>query len=467
MKSDTNFKKVLIIAYHFPPDAAVGALRPAKFVKYLPQWGWQPFVLTIQQKHIVLKDPGRLKEVEQVPTSRTSVWPTILQLALRLRDGFLAFGKGRCRDRLCQAVEMSLASENQQTVVSFSFIKTLKRYMDSLLELPDKQIGWLVPAVWRAYHLIKKNDIKVVVTSSPPRTTALVGLVLSYLLNIDLLTDLRDPWYRPIGGTAASQTRLSNKIMGWIEREIMVRSTRVIATNEKYRSFLSSYYEEIPQEKFLTIWNGYDQDDFKPFEEIRPGEKFTFSYLGTFYFGRTPKPFLNALDELVREGKIDKAQVEVRFIGDVHHAEGESVENMIRSHGLTDCVKILDPVPHKDSLKAMKESNVLLLFAPDQYYCIPAKAFEYLGSGRNILCFSKDGATAELINKTGSGVVVDPDNINEIKSGILNFYSKFGMGSMSNPIDGFYQYERSILTSVFARYLEDAGSKSGLIKTIN
>jgi len=29
-------RRILIIAYHFPPDAAVGALRPLKFAKYLP-----------------------------------------------------------------------------------------------------------------------------------------------------------------------------------------------------------------------------------------------------------------------------------------------------------------------------------------------------------------------------------------------------------------------------------------------
>ena len=41
-------KKVLVISYHFTPDAAVGAVRSAKFAKYLPQFGWEPIILTVE-----------------------------------------------------------------------------------------------------------------------------------------------------------------------------------------------------------------------------------------------------------------------------------------------------------------------------------------------------------------------------------------------------------------------------------
>lgn len=85
-ESEINSKKVLFIAYHFPPDAAVGAIRPAKFVKYLSRLGWEPIVLTIRKEHIPLSDFGRLKDVQHLPSIRTRVWPTILQLAVRVRD---------------------------------------------------------------------------------------------------------------------------------------------------------------------------------------------------------------------------------------------------------------------------------------------------------------------------------------------------------------------------------------------
>ncbi len=39
-------RKVLVIAYYFPPIGGSGTQRPAKFVKYLPEMGWQPYVIS-------------------------------------------------------------------------------------------------------------------------------------------------------------------------------------------------------------------------------------------------------------------------------------------------------------------------------------------------------------------------------------------------------------------------------------
>lgn len=323
-----------------------------------------------------------------------------------------------------------------------------------MFEFPDKQIGWLIPAVWKAYWLIKKHGIRLVVTSSPPQTTALVGLVLSYLTKISLFTDLRDPWFRPIGGAMAARTRISYGIMGWLEKKIMERSTRVITTTEKYQSYLRSFFVAFPDSKFCTIWNGYDDEDFAALEAVQPEEKFTMSYLGSLYYGRSPKSFLCALSELVKEGELDQSEVKVRFIGDVRYAEGESVEHLIRFYDLSACVMISDSVPYKDALIAMKQSNVLLLFAPDQYYCIPTNAFEYLGSQRNILCFSKSGATADLIRTAGSGAIVETDDIQQIKSAILRFYLEYKQGPTNISKNNTTKFGRRTFTASLSQLLE-------------
>jgi len=80
-------------------------------------------------------------------------------------------------------------------------------------------------------------------------------------------------------------------------------------------------------------------------------------------------------------------------------------------------------LPYKKSLRQMKKSDVLLLFAPDeQYYSIPGKTFEYIGAEKNILCFGNKGATADFIRKTESGIVVNPYNIEEIRNAISELY---------------------------------------------
>ncbi|MCI0557586.1 MAG: glycosyltransferase, partial [Nitrososphaera sp.] len=441
----SNSKKVLFIAYHFPPDAAVGAIRTAKFVKYLSQLGWEPVVLTIRQEHILLSDFERIKDVEHVPTVRTRVWPTMTRLALSLRDTCKKIGHTGGR-RSPPSSAVSLKNGEGRNSSALKKPSSYTKYLASLFEIPDKHIGWLIPAVWKAYWLVKRHDIRLVVTSSPPRTTALVGLALSYLAEFSLFTDLRDPWFRPANKFVGPQTWVSNRILGWLEKKIIERSRRVITTTENYHSYLRSFYLDLPEGKVVTICNGYDEEDFREPEPIQPGPNFTLSYLGTFYLGRSPKFLLQAVGALVKTRVLDKSRLEIRFIGDVRYADGESVEELVRFHDLSGCVKIMAAIPYKDALMAMIQSNVLLLFAPDQFYCIPTKAFEYLASRRDILCFSKDGATADLIKKTGSGTVVKPDDIEEIKAAIVRFHTKYRQGRCHNENINISQFERKTLT---------------------
>ena len=41
-------KKVLIITYYWPPAGGPGVQRVLKFAKYLPEFGWQPIILTVK-----------------------------------------------------------------------------------------------------------------------------------------------------------------------------------------------------------------------------------------------------------------------------------------------------------------------------------------------------------------------------------------------------------------------------------
>jgi len=449
MKKD---RKILIISYHFHPDTAVGAIRPAKFAKYLSKFGWQPYVLTIKEKYISSKEYERLREADNAPVFRTTVWPTVLEWVVRLRKGLSRVVRKNAHKKKGQTILQN--SGNQIIETANVFAGTTKRYLNSIFELPDKQIGWLIPAVWKAYRLIRREHIKFVLTSSPPRTTAVIGLFLSWMSDIKLITDLRDPWYLQSKKPKVNRSLLSDIVETWLEKKIMKRSERVITTTEHYRSFLGQHYSSLPKEKFHTIWNGYDEEDFADMGFVKPNNKFTISYLGTFYFGRNPEGFLKSLAELIRENMILESEVRVNFVGDVRYAEGKSVEDMVKSLNLNNCVTIQDSVSYKESLMTMKQSHVLLLFAPDQYYCIPAKAFEYVGAKKRILCFSKEGATSDFLRKTGAGIVVEPEDIQQIKASIQSVYSEYKGGQ---------EIQYKIDTSIFERKLLSQ-SLSELIK---
>jgi glycosyltransferase involved in cell wall biosynthesis len=395
-------------------------------------------------------DRGRLGDIARLPIFRTRVWPTALQLAVKWRQRLIG--------RTSPAPPSAAGNGNAGGRLSSRF----KRYVNSLFELPDKQIGWLIPAFLRAYRLVRSEGIELVVTSSPPRTTALVGLLLTYATRVRLVTDLRDPWFVPYFDdpcftclVAESRSAAADRIERWLERKIMERSALVITTTERHALALRKAYPWLPEDRVRVISNGYDAEDLAGLDGAAPASKFTLSYLGTFYLHRSPRPLFEALGELMREGTLSPAEVEVKLIGDVGFTTDGSIDRLVASTGLNGCVRVGAAVSYKESLQAMRESSVLLLFAPNQACSVPAKTFEYLAMHRPILCLAHDGATADLINRTACGVVVPPEDVGAIKSAVARLFAAFKEGRPLGNGFGIAKFERGVLSEQFSRLLSE------------
>jgi glycosyltransferase involved in cell wall biosynthesis len=452
--------KILIVAYHFPPAITVGGIRPAKFAKFLSRFGWRPFVLTIAEDHLGETDPGRLEDVRGVPILRTRVFPTILQLAVRLKHAFLpprplAFGEQPASRR----VENLNRGPVKRSPRTLNY--TLNRILTSIFELPDREVGWLLPAIWNGYRLIKNEEIQVILCTSPPATAALVGAFLSRLTGARLILDLRDPWDLHAAKGQDVRTRLSDRIEQRLEGWLTRSADRVITATEHYTAFLQAHFSDLPKNTFQTIWNGFDADDFTIGKVRRKDDRtFVLSYLGTFYMGRTPKELLQAVGSLIRNHRIGRDEIRIHFLGEIHEAEGVPIMELIRQNDLNGCVRLSKAVPYKESIAQMQQSDVLLLFAPQQYYAIPGKAFEYLAAHRPILCVGDTGATADLIRHTGSGIVVDPRDVNEIEAAIWRLYSAWKINGRSTIQTDVRQFERSVLTQRLAAILDELVAES-------
>ena len=453
-------KKLLLIAYHFPPDSEVGGIRVAKFAKYLPEFGYEPYVLTIKEKNIRQKDEYRLKDVSEIKIFRAALWPNIMEILLMLRN--LIFlrtvikgsGSGSNTTDFYHPPEVNPPGPIRAGNTS-GLAYHIKRFLDSILELPDKMIGWLIPAVWKGYWLIKKEGIEIVLTSSPPLTVGIIGLVLSKLTGVKLVTDLRDPLELHKRKHESRRTILSDTIEKWIEKKIMYGSGKIISTTIQYTELLRSCYPELPTDKFCTISNGFDSSDYNLSDTNNDeSDSFILTYLGTFYHGRTPKEFLEAISQLCKENIIPIDKLKVNLIGDVCYAEGIPVEELIKKCNLNGCINISNKIPYKESLVQMRKAVVLLLFAPEQYYAIPAKAYEYLFAKRYILCFAKDGATADLIRKTKSGIVVDPYNVRVIKDAVKKLYLFWESRKKLTIDKDLLLYERRELTRRLSQILD-------------
>ncbi len=452
--------KILIVAYHFPPAIPVGGIRPAKFAKFLSRFGWKPFVLTIAEDHLGETDPGRLEDVRGIPILRTRVWPTIPQLAVRLKHAFLPPRPQADREQPAgRPVEFGTRGLVRRSARTLTY--TLNRVLTSIFALPDGHVGWLLPAIWKGYWLIRYEGIQVILSSSPPATAALVGACLSRLTGARLILDLRDPWELHAAKRQDERTRLSDWIEQWLEGWLTLCADRVITTTEHYSAFLQAHFSDLPKNTFQTIWNGFDPDDFTTGKvRLKDDRTFVLSYLGTFYMGRTPKELFQAVRSLIRNQRIGWDEIRIHLLGDIHEAEGIPVAELIHQHDLNGCVRLSKAIPYKESIAQMQQSDVLLLFAPQQYDAIPGKAFEYLAANRPILCLGDPGATADLIRRTRSGIVVDPCDVQEIEAAIWRLYSAWKTNGRTIIQTDIRQFERSALTKKLAAILDELAGDS-------
>lgn len=409
-------KKILIISYHFPPSLAVGGLRAANFARYLPSSGWQPFVLTVKDKYVDNLDPERLQGLEGIEIYKTGKLPQLMELyRLAKTFGKKILSGGQKATNKPTSVSKKTAGEFSENTV-----QRLKRYFTSLfIALPDYEKTWILPATLKAIKVVRKHKIDCILTSCPPYSVHLVGLLTKMATGVDWVVDYRDPWYVASKKRMYPTCTLSRNIEGLLERQVIKRASLVLCNTKKLRDTLELAYSHVKKNGFVYIPNGISTDIFSELRNLAKYEKFTLTYTGSLYFYRTPEPIFKALKELIEEGKIAADSFKIKLVGHCEKIDGSPTSNLVSAYGLVENVEILPPVSYIKSLEIVTKSHLALLFAPDQPFQIPAKVYDYIGTGTRILALAGEGATEEIIHTTETGNVFKPDNHPELKSFLL------------------------------------------------
>ncbi len=435
-------KKILLITYHFPPSLAVGGLRMAGFVKYLPIYGWKPYVLTLDEKYIENKDSSYLSELEHIEITRARIFPS-------LRDSYLFIKKGFQK----KTTQQNLIKTGDNSS-SEGLTRKLKRYFISLfITLPDTERNWILPAIIKAFREIKNEKINVILTSGPPNSVHIIGLVINMLTNIHWIADFRDPWMTPFSKVLYLTSRLSNLIEQGLERKIFTNADLVLATTEKLTHKFKKEYNDLPHTRIKFLPNGFDQENFSGLNNSRKYETFTISYTGSIYFSRSPEPLFCAIKELIAENRLKLADLRIKLIGSCQFIGGRLTSDVVFSYGLDTVVEISDYMPYKKALEVIKKSHVALLLATNQPYQIPAKVYDYMGTGTKILALTTEGATADVINSTGIGKAIDPDDI----QGIKDYVYDLALNKQNSKNDGgtcCNQYIRANIVKDLAHELD-------------
>ena len=443
-------KKILLITYHFPPSLAVGGFRMKGFSKHLPQNGWEPYVLTIRENLSENNDDSSLESINRIRIYRTGTSPALIDIYIYLK---LLIKRILRRSISPVVIEQNQIFSEEQTLPKESIVERWKRYFNSVfITLPDKERNWIIPAVFKAVQLIKQEKIRYILTSSPPHSVQIIGLILKKIVPVKWIVDFRDPWMTPFARNLKPNSQLSSRIERWLEKKVIKNADLILTTTPMLKNEFINKYRTLSKENFACYPNGFDEEMFFELHDIEENDIFTIAYTGSTYLGRSPEPIFKAVKELIKEKKLHTDQIKIHFVGNCQYINGHLTTEVASGYGLDTIVKITDYIPRVESLKIVKKSHLALLIAMDQPYQIPAKVFEYLGAGVRILALTQNGSTSDLINATESGKAIDPSDINGIKDFI---YKEFLNNSKKdhNAQQKYEQYNRKNIVSDLANHI--------------
>src|SRR3954452_11809910 len=177
-----DMRRVLIVAYYFPPLGGAGSLRVSGLATHLPEYGWEPTVLA-PRNGAYYRDP-------QIPFSERQVIRTpSIELS-------------RTGKRLLRAGGTDLvAAEPDRARVA---VRSAAR---AALYFPDAQVGWYAPALVTARRALREHRFDAIVSSSFPITAHLVARRLHRRMRIPWIAEFRDPWSAELARRGDPATR--------------------------------------------------------------------------------------------------------------------------------------------------------------------------------------------------------------------------------------------------------------------
>lgn len=386
-------KRLLVLSYYFPPFGMSGVQRTLKFVKYLPEFGWQPVVVTVAARGSYGYDPGLLEEVSRAEVHRTfSLDPLFL----------------------------SPKGQRPNAVARRGWVAQANR-----LFVPDNKLGWVPFAVRRGLKICRTAPVDAIYSTAPPFSSHLAALRLKAETGRPLVCDFRDDWIgNPLAAYASPWHR---KLDLGLEGRVLAGADRVTAVNQGILDALQQRHPQASRVKFHLLPQGFDPADFTPAPSKKSPE-FLIAYAGTFVEKRSPEPLLKALALIRGRNPEIFSAIRVALAG-AHRREDQI---MVESLGMQDRVDFPGFLPHRESVALLQRADLLwLVIHPSEGSAVATgKIYEYLGAGRPILAsVPTDGAAARLLEETGAGRAILPDDHQALAEAIMERFGQWKSGN--------------------------------------
>ncbi len=363
-------KHVLMIAFHYPPEASSsGVLRTLKYSTYLAEYDWQVTVLSIDKNAYTVVDE---KLTQQIPDA-------------------------------VQVVRTPYLNSQQHFAI--------KGHYPSFLAIPDRWMGWQFWAVAQGKKIIPQKQIDLIYSTSPHATAHVIASKLQAWSQLPWVMDFRDPWYEesPELGTPW----LVQCFAKYLEKKYIQQAKAVVSSTHDLQQLFIKRYPDLPQDKFISIMNGYDDADFQALPDMPWKKK---SQLILLHAGsintefRDPRPLFKAVKQAIDRHRIGIEQIKVQFLG--INQPAKVFQQAVEQLSLETVVEFLPRVAYQQSLEYLLQADVLLLlqFSDDTQSLVPAKLYEYLRAKRPVWALIYPGAISDVMTQTQGGWWVNPDD---------------------------------------------------------
>ncbi|MGA7306044.1 MAG: glycosyltransferase family 4 protein [Rhodothermales bacterium] len=392
---------VLVVAYYFPPMAMSGVQRPLKFVKYLPQHGWQPTVLTVEPGAYFEFDDSLEDELDglDIDVHRVSSLDPARLFGRRKRISFPTEGRRKFASTVSQA-----------------------------LFIPDNKIGWRRAAVRKGREILNSGDYHAIFSTAPPYTSHLVGLTLAAYSDLPLIADFRDDWVGNPRHVYPTPWHRGQHVK--LESRLIENSAAVTVVNRRiYDQIIVRNLGPAGYHKVSMIPHGYDPQDFPRAASRRNDGKLRITYTGVFYDVQSPEPFLRAMALLLDRRPALKSQWVAEFVG---HLSEKALDLIKRLH-LEDAVDYRGYLPHRESVARLMDADILWMTVgkrPGNESISTGKLGEYIGARKPILGLVPEGAAREVLERYEASEIAPPDDPEAIAAVLESLYERWRTNSL-------------------------------------
>ncbi|MDQ7797806.1 MAG: glycosyltransferase [Candidatus Edwardsbacteria bacterium] len=412
-------KRLLVLNYYHPPQG--GVHRVVKFIKYLPQNGWQPVVIAPHPRGIYRYDDSLSKDLRQAQVFRTGSLDPMHLSSSRIDPETVSRHRG--------------------------FIELINNFF-----IPDNKIGWVPFAVQAALKIFRQEPFDAIFSSAPPFSSHLAGLSIKRLVSRPLVCDFRDAWSQPNTlnrGYSSLRLHLNRRLEGLVVRQ----ADMITAINAPILEGLQNIGLKKASAK-VVLPQGFDPLDFLP-EDSRPGsDSFIIAYTGSLTKYRRIDVLARALRELLQRRPPLAKKIKIILAG-VYKPEDLAIARQL---GLSEYFEFRGHLAHDRIIEILEAATVLwfTIGREEGPTVSTSKVYEYLGARKPILASIPDSSpAAQLIRETGTGTVLDPDDHLGLADQIGQLFHQWqNQRPVFHPDDKARQkYDRRLITQQLAARL--------------